>query len=332
MDYHIFNPGHEEALATNTPYYTDSKAAKTLAADLQALPAHWAKEGDCWTMPSVWDEVQRIVPWGWNSALVHRLRNAGAPDRLLPTEEVLAQWRQLSSRQTAVELLPKISSFRSLWCENMAAVEAGIKEWRKVYIKAPWSSSGRGILRTDGRFSNSEAGRVRRWLERQGAVVIEPLYRKKRDFALEFSVSQEGIVYEGLSVFTTEGAGAYAGNVVAAEDFLRTLLPDLSSTITEVTQVLEERLLGRYEGVLGVDMMWLESGEIHPCVEINFRRTMGWVALQLRKYLPAGQIGRYLLRPRSPLAAPHLCLTPEAQRVEAVLLFEQKDSILAHSK
>ena len=49
-------------------------------------------------------------------------------------------------------------------------------------------------------------------------------------------------------------------------------------------QVLRKEFVGSYLGPLGVDMMIVKSGEgvaIHPCVEVNVRRTMGMMALDL---------------------------------------------------
>ena len=47
-----------------------------------------------------------------------------------------------------------------------------------------------------------------------------------------------------------------------------------------------DRLKGKYKGPLGVDMMivkdYLAGGYfLHPCVEVNLRRTMGHVALSI---------------------------------------------------
>ena len=47
-----------------------------------------------------------------------------------------------------------------------------------------------------------------------------------------------------------------------------------------ICQQLPELLKG-YEGPVGVDMMVLHDRMIHPCVEINLRRTMGHVALNI---------------------------------------------------
>ena len=46
MTLHIFNPGHDEALAAGTPYYTHTLAARTLCDALWRLPSVWAETGD----------------------------------------------------------------------------------------------------------------------------------------------------------------------------------------------------------------------------------------------------------------------------------------------
>lgn len=321
MTLHVFNPGHDEALAANTPYYTDSRAAQILSTDLRSLPQHWAQEGDLWTLPTSsrgWESVHTIAPWGWDMALAHRLLRLGAPLRLLPEEEDLQRIRQLSSRHTAVELLPKISPYHAMWCETMIEVEQALRETPSAYIKAPWSSSGRGILRAKGQLSASEVGRIARWLRQQGAVVVEQAYEKQQDFAIEFEASKDGIRYAGLSLFSTEGMGAYSGNLVAEEALLRQQLPPLEDTIATLRTALERHLIG-YEGPLGVDMMYLKDGSIHPCVEINLRRTMGWVAIQLRHLIPANDCHRYTIRPFAPLAHGERNLTPEGRIMQAIL-------------
>jgi hypothetical protein len=39
--------------------------------------------------------------------------------------------------------------------------------------------------------------------------------------------------------------------------------------------------LGQYQGIVGIDMMVVRGGLIHPCVEINLRMNMGVVAMKL---------------------------------------------------
>ena len=50
--------------------------------------------------------------------------------------------------------------------------------------------------------------------------------------------------------------------------------------------VLSQHLVARYEGPLGVDMMLVKTDQcimLHPCIEVNLRRTMGYVALDVAR-------------------------------------------------
>ena len=66
----------------------------------------------------------------------------------------------------------------------------------------------------------------------------------------------------------------------------------------KLQSLLSLRLAGKYQGPLGVDMMVVADEAnnrfcLHPCVEINLRRTMGHVAIALT---PSKDIPRKLMR------------------------------------
>ena len=94
--------------------------------------------------------------------------------------------------------------------------------------------------------------------------------------------------YVGLSLFETNN-GSYTGNIVAAEEEkaarLRRYLPGevMSDVRRRLERYFSESAFRDYSGPLGVDMMVVakDGGNgflLHPCVEINVRRTMGHVA------------------------------------------------------
>lgn len=123
--------------------------------------------------------------------------------------------------------------------------------------------------------------------------MLEPQYNKVKDFGMEFFADGTGRVdYLGLSLFHTEG-GAYAGNLLATEDDKLSIMERyisidrLGKVASKISKCLSVRLRNLYKGPLGVDMMVVASADgnapflLHPCVEINLRRTMGHVALAL---------------------------------------------------
>jgi hypothetical protein len=137
-----------------------------------------------------------------------------------------------------------------------------------------------------------QEGWIRNVIASQGSVMVEPYYNKVKDFGMEFLADGEGKVsYLGLSLFQTAN-GAYSGNILATETFKTQSIGRYVSTSLLV--LVRDRLCYilslpfkdyGYSGPLGVDMMIVrdEGGRLllHPCVEINLRRTMGHVALSL---------------------------------------------------
>lgn len=359
---HLFNPWHDEALAAHSPYYTPTAAARRLEAAWGQLPLLWAGKGDCVgifatrkgrpaksdavncladtgsplaQLPIVafnhlgeafWQDVSCICPWGWDALLVHRLRKAGAPERLLPDATRLEDIRRLSSRQTTARLLPLMRSlpFPTIGHSTIATTEAQVRQAADdlaadaqggkpghMMGKSLWSCSGRGVFSTTTALSATSLQRIRKLLQTQGGIEIEPLYQRVADFALEFEADAEGRVrYIGLSLFHTSVRGAYTANYIAPEAYLIDLLNrkvgrDVSHEVAAAAQAAADHLTDlldhRYSGPLGVDMMYVvpfplspyiinpttmaAQARLHPCVEVNLRRTMGAVALSLRDKL-----------------------------------------------
>ena len=328
MKLHIFNPEHDIALAANLSNFTAPHAGRQLRHDLGYLPAIWAAPEDYVLVDDV--EVAKtafsrlmhrqydhfidkkqllsfklnnltVEPWGWNLALRSFLLRCGLT--AVPSEEGIADIRDLSHRKHAVDLLRKLDfdgTTGCSWCTDLiVAVQQAIQDHGGIVVKAPWSSSGRGIRFIDGALDAYQ----QRWIEnvvaRQRCVVIEKYCHKVKDFGMEFESDGEGRVsYLGLSLFHTQN-GAYTGNILATEEeklemISRYISIDRLNAVKEkICTVLGLLYRGKYEGPFGIDLMIVRgSGNgqflLHPCVEINLRRTMGHVALELSKHFPSG--------------------------------------------
>ena len=232
---HIFNPEHDIALASNLTNFTAPHAGRQLRADLGFLPALWADEGDyvlvedadyaalayrratkgrkCrveWVTKSQLSSLPllSVSPWGWDAALRHQLLRYGVDASLLPSEQQVAEIRQLSHRQTAALLLPSLridgTVGEAVFCQSVAAVEQQLSLHPRLVLKAPWSSSGRGLRFINGQLSEYHLGWLRNLLTSQGGVMAEPYYDKVKDFGMEFIADADGTIrYEGLSLFHT---------------------------------------------------------------------------------------------------------------------------------
>ena len=303
---HIFNPDHDEALAAGTPFYTPTRAARTMAQKGARWPHLWSEEGDYVLLPdagaqefplsaenieiypkdltpSLWERVGRIDPWGWDAALCRRLRLRGAPERLLPDAERLETIRQLSSRATSVRLLrllrqalPETVGEAEI-LKGVGEVEDYAAHHSAAMLKAPWSCSGRGVFKAAAPLPEAVRRRVERILEKQGSIAAEPFYDRIKDFALEFEALADGTIsYQGLSYFTASSTGAYGGNLIAPQSVLLEkigaslpiLLPQLIAASTAALQTL---LQGKYCGPLGIDMMLVGKGvQFHPAPQFPF--------------------------------------------------------------
>lgn len=300
--------------------------------------------------PELAGQLTGIAPWGWDPRLCHRLRAMGVPPRLLPDAEELRGLRALSSRQSAVRLLRAVQDgtpdrlFRSRWCASREEVAEAVEAYGQAVAKAPWSGSGRGVFRLGPQADAGLWQRAWRVVRTHGGMEVEPLYDRLADFAAEFTATGDGgIRYEGLSLFSVGRGGAYAGNVVAAQPRLLELLlqeaeraePGCAARTRAGIADAVRRLLaclpgltGNYRGPLGVDLMLARTGEgrvaVHPCVEINVRRTMGFAALHLARRLPEPEAeGRFRILQAGdgrPAATGCVQLTPPGLPCQAVLL------------
>ncbi len=349
---YLFNPSHDEALASGSPYYCPSKTARRLSAEWAALPMLWAgaddyvcladdskdSEGETtcarchyvsWheLRPTFWQQIDRVEPWGWDPLVRHMLVRHGCPEKLLPSVDEIGWVRRLSSRESTATLLPTLRS--ALAAESIATVgesfiirqEAELDSLMQRYggmmLKSLWSCSGRGVFGVEGTLSESARGRVKRLLREQGGLEAEPRYEGVLDFALEFEALVDGSVRAlGISMFDTSDAGAYLGNAVAPQSVLEARLfskwnpsllsecncsdeeASLHSLYAQLQRICCDQLAalldGHYVGLLGVDMMLVSTDAgivLHPCIELNLRRTMGHVALALHSHdFPPSQL------------------------------------------
>ena len=317
----VFNPEHDLALAANLSNFTAPHAGRQLRADLGFIPAIWAAADDRVLVENVEDAERRFLRltrrpfgrfiakeqirkhqfsavdvWGWDLAIRAYLLRWGLDAAIMPSVTQIDVIRQLSHRRYAMQLLERLqmpstigSSFET---DQMSDITGRLDSGEHLVVKAPWSSSGRGVRFMDGDMNIYDSGWLRHIIEKQGSVMVEPYYNKVKDFGMEFVSDGNGTVrYVGLSLFQTSN-GAYTGNILASEEEKEIAISHyipidlLKSVQQKICIEMGALLKDRYTGAFGIDMMVIRRDDgdgflLHPCVEINLRRTMGHVAISL---------------------------------------------------
>ena len=320
----VFNPEHDLALAANLSNFTAPHAGRQLRADLGYIPAIWAAAKDRVLVENVEDAEHRFLHlihkpfgrfiekeqirhyhfetidvWGWDLAIRAYLLRWGVEADMMPTMTQIDAIRQLSHRRYAMQLLNSLQMAGTIGeaCETdqMETIIERLHNGEKIVVKAPWSSSGRGIRFIDDNLNIYDNGWLCHVIKKQGSVMVEPYYNKVKDFGMEFVSDGCGSVsYIGLSLFQTSN-GAYTGNIIASEEEKEVMISryipvDLIKIIQQkICIVMGVLLKDRYAGAFGIDMMVVQRDDgdgflLHPCVEINLRRTMGHVAINLTKH------------------------------------------------
>jgi len=286
------------------------------------LPALWASDGDCVLVDDVAYAAKALAgtglphadvrfvsdkeisvlyfsgvdAWGWNRAVRHRLAAGGVSLDIMPDDDELNSIRGMAHRRLTTDVLMSVSEGlgqaacgKSFYVTDARSVARLISAYGDIVLKAPWSSSGRGVRYANSMDNKNTVSWINNIISKQGGIMVEPNYNCVINFAMEFeSDGNGGIGYCGLSVFHTERCN-YAGNIIATEEEKRRILERYLEAETldyvrdRMLQGFSKILLRRYRGCFGVDMMVVSDPcrqrfKIHPCVEINFRRTMGHVA------------------------------------------------------
>ncbi|MGN0237909.1 MAG: hypothetical protein ACI4AK_07500 [Lepagella sp.] len=314
---HIFNPESDYALASGRGYYTPPGQVVELRQRLSLTPAAYASPGDiillldrkldiasldgyCLAqtkhlsiitrdcLATILDNSEKFIaePWGWNYTVRQQLSDFSDNIINFPSLEHIDRLRELSHRRTTIDFLrlmsPLLDSEIRLPME-ISEPQDCVDAFRQndyLFFKAPWSSSGRGILSTEG----LDETRITPWvtgiIRRQGSVIMEKGYRRRLDFATEWFCTAGKVDFIGFSIFEVSQRGRYRGNVEGSNEKLEEKIRRVSSKwdrrYLDLQRAAIELLIAPYyDGPLGIDMLITEDGNIHPCVEINLRHTMG---------------------------------------------------------
>ncbi len=107
------------------------------------------------------------------------------------------------------------------------------------------------------------------------ALIAEPWMQRDLDFSTQWMITDK-ITYLGSTVLENTESGVYRKTYIERD------IPFLDNHKSQAQIPLRRLLEMGFQGNVGIDSM-IYDGNLHPIVEINLRKTMGWLALQLGK-------------------------------------------------
>lgn len=264
----------------------------------------------------------KLLPWGW-SPVAHRLLSPlkqNCSDEFLksPVSNWQPGYRDLYSKKTALKILSKIlldfpnkyfidEHKKAKICTTKKEIEILLKQWGELMVKAPWSSSGRGLQTVlKSNIHPKVWEKLLGIIKEQGYIIVEPFLNKKFDLAILFEQKKGNILYKGISNFITNSKGQYLGNYLnGLPNNLDKKVADFVKSIPEIiiqpliNSIENSQLAKLYEGYFGVDtLIFLDDRnelKINPCLEINLRQNMGILSLYLEKYISPNKKGTFLI-------------------------------------
>ena len=306
----VFNPNVEDELAGRPP----RKAARAVEEDLSSLLMFLAHKEDVvvakrpplptlkplhragFAIPQFVDTLADLgdrkrgesKPWGWSPDAAKRLSGTWNPAwRSLYDKTWALQQRQVFSERHPNPCL--LSADATVHTE-LPTVLAQLEQPGNWVIKTPFSTSGFGRTRVEGRPDKSRLGWIKGQLQ-AGPVIVERWVDRLLDFSVQVEVGSR-IQVVGITRFWTNSSGNYLGAVAGKwntglspawlrllhETQMPQLMKDAAHQVGEAAAALD------YVGPLGIDCLVTgtpEGPRLQPILEVNPRTTMGRIALAI---------------------------------------------------
>jgi len=150
-------------------------------------------------------------------------------------------------------------------------------------LKTCFGVSGRGHFHLETLDAPSLKPFVQRQWDLGYPLIAEPWVHRKCDFSTQWTISKKGnIEYLGCTLCENTVKGRYRGTIVGnPKELLNNYATLLDTHIHEAKRLLKFMQALGFFGHVGFDAMIYNENLLHPIVEINARKTMGWVALML---------------------------------------------------
>ncbi|MBM3208025.1 MAG: hypothetical protein FJZ57_05400 [Chlamydiae bacterium] len=195
--------------------------------------------------------------------------------------------KKVNRKDFSFLISPKLSGSKIL--TNLEEVKLWIEETPGTKVaKSVFGLSGRGhIFLTDDITDRAISFFIKQW-KKKLPIIGEPWVDRILDFSTQWIIHKDKTVdYIGPTICCNDAKGSYQKTIILPNEsigenfdpFLK-IHKDVCKTILNYLASLD------FYGNVGIDaMIYNEKGalKLHPVVEINARKTMGYVALMLQR-------------------------------------------------
>lgn len=276
-------------------------------------PWAWSPEAIKILRPLIPKLSQKTMPTGadWETLIKPLFSKAWSADRL---REYLAQSKENEWLCPDDHVGIQVNSYH----DAMTAIgKIRKKGHTRVAAKALFGMAGGNFRRLwESEISSAQERWIRKTLNCDGALIIEPWLDRVLDFSFQYEISASGMRFLGFVRTRNDHRGQYQGSVFAP-NFTYRFDPDLATFVSgsgsnrlkrlseDIATFLEPKLArSRFVGPLGIDaFVYLDENRnlrMKPIVEINPRFTMGRLLLELKRQICSGRLAAlHLLSKRS---------------------------------
>lgn len=298
---HIANIDFEEELAFARPRpLARVLEAHPISLQLQFLPFLYGRQEDCVLLSTAPPlpflkrlEEAGIAPLRWE--LLSNLPEEsflldpwGASQNVTAFAEAHHLFGRMPTLEIVKEVNSKVFSFthaQKLPDSALIYNEEQLKSWLSMgtypkVLKTCFGVSGKGHFLLLNPESTLPVSQLYQEWRLHRPLIGEPWVKRIQDFSTQWIISEEGKVhYFGATLCENDTRGQYKATRVGVD--LLALDQHLAHALPLVQMIADKG----YFGHIGIDAFLYEENQelrLHPIVEINARKTMGWAALQIR--------------------------------------------------
>ncbi len=231
----------------------------------------------------------QIDSWGASRSVLLKAGEREIPYSI-PSWDVVSK---VNSKEFSFQCSPKLPNAALIYSpEEFQSWFSSLKS--AAVLKTCFGVSGKGHLHIDPQVPIN-LPKIEQYLSKewkmQRPVIAEPWVTRLLDFSTQWEIHPKGkIEYIGATICENDAKGGYVTNRVGdVPAYFGLYFHYLDEHLAVAKQVLKKMAQMGYYGNVGIDAMLYQLNTIpckillHPIVEINARKTMGWVALQLHQ-------------------------------------------------